>query len=155
MRELTIHRYMADAQGHHAHGISGIEGASVLVRGERAAEVAAELAASAEALTAARREADARATALRARLEELSVELAKARAAIPPARPAELLGTACIREAPGEGRGLWVLGNAAKGWASFGFWVAGWDDLFRRFDVVIGAPITDQHGQYWPAEPRK
>lgn len=40
MARLTVTTFMADAQGHRAREVNGFDGASVLVRGERAEEIA-------------------------------------------------------------------------------------------------------------------
>lgn len=72
---------------------------------------------------------------------------------MPPREPERIFGTGCVRE-DRTGRGLWLLSSSEKGWSAFGFRLDGWDDLFRRFDVVIGAPRADENGQWWPAEPR-
>lgn len=126
--------------------VSWQNGVRVNLHGEeRAAEIAVTSLATAAmaldaALTALEIERDARARLL---------------AAMPPKEPQRLIGTGgCVREDP-KGRGLWLLNRAETGWASFGFRLDGWNDLFRRFDVVIGAPSTDEHGQWWPAEPRQ
>lgn len=93
--------------------------------------------------------------AMQARLRNREVEgrLERAEAALPPKEPARLLGVGCVREDPLTSS-LWLLACAEKGWAAFGYRLDGWDDLFRRFDVVVGVPRTDEHGQWWPAAPR-
>lgn len=149
---LQIRRYMQLANGTRNHEVDGFEDAKVIVSGERAAEVAVQIieGVGGASLVAAQDEA----YALRARVSELQAELARAKAAIPPKEPLKIMGTAAIRQGAG-GAGLWVLNKPEEGWASFGFFVDGWNDLFRRFDVVVGEPVTDAAGQYWPAEPRK
>jgi hypothetical protein len=72
----------------------------------------------------------------------------------PPKEPVRLMGTGCVREDP-AGHGLWLLSKHETGWSAFGYRLDGWDDLFRRFDVCIGAPKQDEHGQWWPAQPRE
>lgn len=91
---------------------------------------------------------------VRAELEAVKADRDRALAALPPPAPAKLLGAGAVREDP-HGRGLWLLSNAHAGWSAFGFRLDGWDDLFRRYDVRIGKPEIDSHGQWWPAEPRR
>jgi hypothetical protein len=150
--ELQIRKWMQKTDGTHNYGVDGFYDATVLISGDRAAEVAAQIieGVSGAALVASQDEA----YALRARVSEIETELARAKAAIPPKEPLKLMGTAAIRPGTG-GAGLWVLNKPEEGWASFGFFVDGWNDLFRRFDVVVGEPVTDAAGQYWPAEPRR
>lgn len=80
-------------------------------------------------------------------------EAARLRADVPPKAPTRILGAGCLREDP-NGRGLWLLSKPDTGWSAFGIRLDGWDDLFRRYDVVVGAPSTDAAGQWWPASPR-
>lgn len=141
---FEVHAYMPLANGTRNYGIDGFDRASVLVSGERSAEVAAEIAGAPVALAGAR-----------ARVAELELALAAARAAQPPKRPIALLGEGCIRQDPRDPQVLWILNQASTGWASFGFRLEGWDDLFRRYDVIVGAPQVDEHGQWWPALPRR
>lgn len=81
----------------------------------------------------------------------LRAELESARAKIPPARPARLLGEGCVRTDRGA---IWLLGNREKGWSSFGVRFDSWDQLFREYDVEIGEFATDEHGGYWTARNR-
>lgn len=150
MPHFEVHPWMQNADGTRNYGVDGFTDARVLVSGERAAEVAEEIVAalSGESLVRSQDEA----YSLRGRVSELERELARVKAAIPPKSPQKLMGTAAIRR--GENGGLWVLNKPEEGWASFGFFVDGWDQLFRRFDLVVGDPVVDRTGQYWPAEPR-
>lgn len=70
---------------------------------------------------------------------------------IPPPTPARMLGPACVRF---DERGqLWLLNKRESGWSSWGVVCDGWDDLFRRYAVVITGHGTDEHGLWWTAEP--
>lgn len=85
------------------------------------------------------------------RIEQLETEAAELRSRVPPATPRRLMGVGCLRERDGK---LWLLANSTKGWSAFGIMLDGWDDLFRRFDVVVNPPNQDEHGQWWPVENR-
>lgn len=84
-------------------------------------------------------------------VETLGKRLFDACGKIPPTKPRSIMGMGCIREAPGC---LWLLNTAERGWSASGVRLEGWDDLFRRWDIVVGAPKTDETGQWWPAQPR-
>lgn len=85
----------------------------------------------------------------------LNAKLRELRAAHPP-RKVALLGDGCVRQDPKDPARLWLLNTAAKGWSAFGVIIdGGWDELFRKYDVIVSAPATDKHGQYWTVSPRK
>lgn len=88
------------------------------------------------------------------KIASLETELRALRAQLPPKRPQRLLGLGCIRQDPTEPEKIWILNTQVKGWSSFGVQCDGWDDLFRRYDVTISAPMSDKFGQYWLATPR-
>lgn len=81
--------------------------------------------------------------------EALIAELRAARADIPPARGARLLGRGYVRFAGAE---LWILNNRERGFGHFGFQCDGWDDLFRRYDVRVVESGRDEHGDWWAVE---
>lgn len=89
--------------------------------------------------------------AARAALGDAAARLAIAERAIPPKQPQRLLGPGCVRFSPRSK--LWLLGQREKGWASFGFELDGWDDLFRRYAVTITEHGVDEHGMWWTATP--
>ncbi len=142
--DLKLIQWMKNANGTRNYGIRGFDGADVLVSGENSAAIAETIVLATTKLA----EAEARA-------DRLELELREARAAVPPKLPATIMGEACVRLDPAHPEKLWILNRAADGWASFGFRVDGWDDLFRRFAVVIGAPRADERGQYWPVTPTR
>lgn len=76
----------------------------------------------------------------------MRAEINTLRAKMPPERPVQLLGPGCVRMRNGE---LWLLNRRDQGWASWGVRCAGWDDLFRRFNVVVTEHGDDEHGPYW------
>lgn len=139
---LTVHAWMKNADGTQNHGVRGFEEATVLVSGERAKEVATQIADYESVI----------------RLHEqtimtLNKDLNEARSKLPPKRQQTLIGEGCIRQDQTTPGALWLLSKAETGWAAFGFRFDGWDDLLRRFNLVIGDPIVDSHGMYWPAHP--
>jgi hypothetical protein len=75
-----------------------------------------------------------------------SEEIAMLRAKAAPPRPVRLLGPACVRMRDST---IWVLDNHREGWADFGFPCASWDEVFRRFDVVVTSSDHDVWGDYW------
>jgi hypothetical protein len=144
--------------GGHRRGFQ-IRGCNVQVtpsgsgRDADAAQLAVELAAAAVGITArwdalvAERDASRRLAA--ARLDRVVA----AEQRIPPPAPARLLGTACVRF---DDRGRpWLLNKRESGWSSWGVVCDGWDDMFRRYAVVITAHGTDEHGPWWTAEPAR
>lgn len=86
----------------------------------------------------------------RATIDRLERELAAAKARIPPARPARLMGRGYVRFT-GAGE-LWVLGGREKGWGHFGYRCESWDDLFRRYNVRVVEAGEDEHGPWWAVE---
>lgn len=113
------------SDGTRNYGIDGLRDASVLVSGERAEAVAKQL------------------VGLLQRGDEEKL-----------APKTRLLGEGCIREDSTAGNGLWLLNSAEKGWSAFGVRLDGWHELVSTYDVWIGEPRTDEHGQWWPAIPR-
>lgn len=94
---------------------------------------------------------------LRRRIEDLEKMLVDAQYKLPPEKPAAIIGVGCIREGSRARDGnpsLYLLNRSEGGWSNFGVRVDGWDDLFRRWDIRVGAPQTDETGQWWPAYPR-
>lgn len=88
-------------------------------------------------------------------IAKLEAELHKTRAAYP-ARKTRLLGPGCVRQDKAGSSRLWLLNTQAKGWSAWGVIIdGGWDELFRRFDVIVSAPSVDKDGQYWIVTPRK
>lgn len=71
------------------------------------------------------------------------------RDAAPPPQKARLLGPGCVRM---RDRRLWLLNKVEDGWASFGLCIETWDDLFRRFDVIVTERGEDDYGDYWRVE---
>lgn len=67
-------------------------------------------------------------------------------------KPARVLGPLCVRMRAGE---LWALNKRETGWSSSGFLVGSWDELFRRWDVLVTEQGVDTHGAYWMCEPTK
>lgn len=72
--------------------------------------------------------------------------------ALHPEKPARVLGPLCVRMQSGE---LWSLNKRETGWSSSGFLVGSWDELFRRWDVIVTEQGVDRHGAYWMCEPTK
>lgn len=89
-----------------------------------------------------------------ARLAAALAEIEALRAKVPPTRPTRILGKGCVRQDPQDGEKLWLLNTAEKGWSAFGIQLDGWDDLFRRWDLVVGECRHDQHGTFWVVSPR-
>ena len=71
------------------------------------------------------------------------------RAELPPKKPARLLAEGTVRMRDGR---IWLLGNRSKGWGSFGFLLESWDDLFRRYDVIVTGYGEDEAGAYWTVD---
>ncbi len=82
-------------------------------------------------------------------VERLREENRDLRAELPPSKPARLLAPGVVRMRDGR---VWLLGNRAKGWASFGFLLESWDDLFRRYNVVVTGSGRDEAGDFWTVE---
>jgi hypothetical protein len=52
----------------------------------------------------------------------------------------------CVRQ---DARGVWALGQREKGWASFGFRYADWDELNRHWPNLAPCSVgVDEHGPY-------
>lgn len=79
-------------------------------------------------------------------IEDLRAEVQRLRAEVPPRDPVRLLGPGCVRFRDGK---LWLLNKRETGWASFGLQLSGWDDLFRRFNVVVTDRGSDAFGDFW------
>lgn len=84
----------------------------------------------------------------------LERELAATRAKVPPARPAQVFDGGCVRQDPANPAQLWLLSKPETGWSAFGVRVESWDELFRRFDVIVDAPEHDGAGMFWRVHPR-
>jgi hypothetical protein len=78
-------------------------------------------------------------------IRDLQTENLALRARVPPKTPARLLGPGCVRMRDG----LWLLNKRAGGWASWGVRLDGWDDLFRRYNVLVTGHGEDEHGMWW------
>jgi hypothetical protein len=83
---------------------------------------------------------------LRAEVQRLRTEVQRLRTEVPPREPVRLLGPGCVRFRDGK---LWLLNNAADGWAAFGLQLASWDDLFRRFNASVVGHGSDAFGDFW------
>lgn len=83
------------------------------------------------------------------RSAQLMVDLAAAKAKIPPKRGASLMGRGYVRFVSGA---LWVLNNRERGLGEFGFRFPGWDELFRTYNVCVVEHGTDEHGEWWAVE---
>lgn len=84
------------------------------------------------------------------RSAQLMVDLAAAKAKIPPKRGASLMGRGYVRfDSTG---GLWALHNRERGFGEFGFRFEGWDELFRASNVRVTEHGTDEHGAWWAVE---
>lgn len=81
----------------------------------------------------------------------LQMRVAALRAQIPEV-PARILSTGTVRFLNGE---IWLLSKRETGWSSFGVRVGSWDELFRRFNVVVTEHGTDKHGAWWSVENAK
>jgi hypothetical protein len=76
-------------------------------------------------------------------VDRLRAELAKVKPT-----PENLLGEGgCIRQ---REDGVYLCNQTEKGWAAFAFRFDSWDELLRRFNLVIGSPVQDEWGTYWP-----
>lgn len=134
-----------------------VRGCRVLIEppsGEKdiiAAEVARQLAAAADGLELHHADLEARLVAAEERARIAEARVAKLEARVPPPTPVRMLGPGCVRFDE-QGR-LWLLNKRESGWASWGVICDGWDDLFRRYAVVITATGKDEHGLWWIAEP--
>lgn len=84
-----------------------------------------------------------------ANLSGLRADVQRLRAEVPPRDPVRLLGPGCVRFRDGE---LWLLNKQETGWSSFGLQLAGWDDLFRRFNAVVVAHGSDAFGEFWTVD---
>ena len=73
-----------------------------------------------------------------------AVEIANLHAQIPK-EPRALLGVGCVRWIGDE---MWALNKRETGWASSGYRIEGWDELFRRWRAVVLDVGTDEHGPY-------
>ena len=85
-------------------------------------------------------------------VESLRAEVQRLRAEVPPRKPVRLLGPGCVRFRDGE---LWLLNKRETGWGSFGLQLAGWDDLFRRFNAVVIEHGSDAFGEFWTVDAPK
>lgn len=85
-------------------------------------------------------------------LAELRAKVDALKAQVPPKAPARLMGPGCVRMRDGV---VWLLGHRSKGWAAWGMRCDGWDDLFRRFNVIVTSHGTDEHGAWWQVENAK
>lgn len=140
-----VTEFMPGGDGRPAYGIDW-GGPSALVKSTEAddAAVAAYLARAPAAIMAHEQT-----------IAKLERDLSAARALVPK-RKTRLLGPGCVRQDPHHPERLWLLNTQHKGWASFGIVVeGGWDELFRRFDVIVSDPDRDTHGMYWMVRPRK
>lgn len=93
---------------------------------------------------------ESRCSAAEARAAAATREAEQLRQQVPPPAPQRLLGPGCVRF---RGTELYLLSKRDTGWSSWGVRCAGWDDLFRRYAVVITEHGTDEHGAYWIAAP--
>lgn len=102
----------------------------------------------------ARRETEIAATnRLRSEVERLTDELTLARAELATLKqlaPARLMGTGYVRFTTAGA--MWLLGKRESGWAAFGYRLADWDELFRRYNVRVTGHGTDEHGAWWSVE---
>ncbi len=118
-----------------------------------ATEYAAQLADHATAITVANFRVAAflnENTALRRTVEDLEGKVASLRAQVRELKgetPTTLMGPGTVRFT--RAGDLWILNKRETGWASFGFRLDGWDELFRRFKVVVTEHGVDEHGAYW------
>jgi hypothetical protein len=128
-----IHTYMQTSQGRSRAFV--IDDVKVLVSGheddDRAKAVAEHLASAHDMI------------------EVLQLQVTALRRVVPPKAPAKILGPGVVRM---RDRELWILNRADEGWASFGFRAGSWDDLFRRFDVVVTGHGHDETGEFWRVE---
>lgn len=84
--------------------------------------------------------------ALCAELDRLRLELDKVKPTI-----ANHLGEGgCARM---RDDGVFLLNHHHTGWSSFGFRCDDWAEFFRRFNVLLGPPVEDKWGTYWPVLP--
>ncbi len=119
---------------------------------EDARRFAALLAGHSEEIEAQQADAQVATRSLLAEIARLKAALASAQAMIPPSRPASMFGRGFVRfSSAGE---LWALGRRERGFGEFGFRFDGWDDLFRRLDVVVVESGRDEHGDWWAIENR-
>lgn len=129
-----IHTYMPTVHGRSR--AFHVDGVRVLVEGheddERAKSVAEHLAGAHDLI------------------EALQLQVTALRRVVPPKTPARLLGPGVVRM---RDRELWILNRAEDGWSSFGFRAGSWDDLFRRFDVIVTGHGHDETSEFWRVEP--
>lgn len=147
-----VRYYGAGADGLRAARVEWPNGCEVQVR---AITSQADIDAAADEIAAAAKQRMpwiAEAIRLRDEIARLRGELAAARAEIPPATPVRVGRGGCVRFAA-DGR-LWLLACPEKGWSAWGVPCAGWDDLFRRYNVRVTEHGTDSHGAFWRIEPR-
>ncbi len=134
MSTPEIHEYMQTSQGRSRSFV--VDGVKVLVSGheddDRAKAVAEHLASAHDTI------------------EALRLQVAALRRVVPPKVPAKLLGPGVVRMLDRE---VWILNRAERGWGEFGFHCGSWDDLFRRFDVVVTGHGHDETGEFWRVEP--
>lgn len=83
---------------------------------------------------------------LHKQLVQREQEIAVLKMQVPPKQPLRLLGPGCVRMRDGV---VWLLGHRTKGWAAWGIRLDGWDDLFRRYNVIVTEHGTGAHGDYW------
>lgn len=127
-----VHEYMRRPDGSRNRSFE-VEGVKVLVEGHEDddhAKSVAEFLASAHEVT-----------------EHLRTEVQRLRAEVPPKSPVRMLGTGCVRMRDGQ---IYLLNRQEGGWSEFALQMESWDDLFRRFNVVVGKRGTDAFGDYWP-----
>ena len=142
--------YAPGGSGRRAHGF-GIDGHRIMVtpriegEGEDDTEDAFRVACWLSRIAATE-------AALLARVEEAKSEICALQDKLPPERPANLLGDGCVRQRDGS---LYLINRADDGFGEWGIRLDGWDDLFRRYDVRVNSPETDDHGQYWVVSPRE
>lgn len=137
--EGAITRFAVSPSGAHRRSVSFGDGRTLLVEPVGADESVDSLARLVAVLPKW-------ALALCDEVDQLRAELDRAAP-----KPRNLLGDGCVRAAP-DGA-LWLLSCPEKGWSAFGFRVADWDELFRRFNVRCGAPQEDKTGVFWPVSP--
>jgi hypothetical protein len=80
---------------------------------------------------------------------QLAADLAEAKLGRPKAGPARLLGRGYVRFFGAE---MWILNRRERGAGEFGYQVADWDDLFRRFNARVVDHGVDEHGEWWAVE---
>lgn len=82
-------------------------------------------------------------------IADLRSEVQRLLALVPAKDRSRLLGHGCVRM---KNRELWLLSRQDRGWGEFGVRLDGWDDLFRRFNVVVTSRGQDAFGEFWIVE---